>query len=73
MSTIPSFKSKAVIKILKQHGFIELRQVGSHLHLYHPIHKLRATVPIHTKDLKRKTLRSIFRQANIRIEDIKKK
>lgn len=73
MTTIPSLKPKEVIKILKRNGFIELRQVGSHLHLYHPVQKLRATIPMHTKDLKRKTLRSIFRQANIRIEDIKKK
>lgn len=72
MSTIPHLKSREVIKILKRHGFVELRQVGSHLHLYHPVFRLRATVPMHTKDLKKKTLVSIFRQANIKMEDIRK-
>ncbi len=52
---------------------MELRQVGSHLHLYHPIKKLRATVPMHTKDLKRKTLASIFRQASISLKDFGKR
>lgn len=70
MSTIPSLKPRGVITLLKQQGFVELRQVGSHLHLYHPVRKLRATVPMHHKDLKRKTLLSILRQANIRKEDI---
>ena len=70
MSTTPSLKPKAVVKILKSNGFIELRQIGSHLHLYHPTQKLRATVPIHTKDLKRKTLNSIFRQANISLKNL---
>lgn len=72
MSTVPSLKPREVVAILKQQGFMELRQVGSHLHLYHPVRKLRATVPMHHKDLKRKTLLSILRQANIRKEDVGK-
>ena len=71
MSSIPSLKPREAVKILKDHGFIELRQVGSHLHLYHPEKRLRATVPMHTKDLKRKTLLSIFRQAHIDIRNLK--
>lgn len=73
MSSIPSLKPRDVVKILKQHGFIELRQIGSHLHLYHPTRKLRATVPIHNKDLKKKTFISIFHQANIDIKDLRKR
>lgn len=72
MSNIPSLKSREVVDILKHDGFIELRQEGSHLHLYHRVKKLRATVPMHSKDLKRKTLISIFRQANISIKDLRK-
>ena len=60
-------KPKEAVKLLKSHGFLELRQVGSHLHLYHPQHKLRATIPMHNKDLKKKTLASILRQANIKL------
>lgn len=65
MPKVPVLKPKAVVKILKQEGFVKLRQVGSHLHLYHPQKELRVTVPMHNKDLKRKTLASIFKQAKI--------
>lgn len=65
MARLPSFKPREVLKILRQNGFIEKRQVGSHMQLFHPENKLRVTVPIHDKDLKRKTLISIFRQAKI--------
>lgn len=67
MGTLPSLNSKKVVRLLKKHGFIELRQVGSHLHLYHAQQKLRVTVPMHNKDLKRKTLVSILRQAKIKL------
>lgn len=67
MPKLPVIKPKEAVKLLKQHGFRELRQVGSHLHLYHPLHKLRATIPMHNKDLKKKTLISILRQANIKL------
>lgn len=72
MSNLPSYKPRKVVEILKYDGFIELRQEGSHLHLFHPVKKLRATVPMHSKDLKRKTLISILRQANISPKDLRK-
>ena len=65
MARLPALKPKALVKILKKHGFIELRQIGSHLHLFEPQQKIRVTVPMHNKDLKRKTLVSIIRQAKI--------
>ena len=67
MSRLPNLKPREVVKILKKNGFIEVRQVGSHLHLYHPQKNLRATVPMHNKDLKRKTLVSILDQAKIKL------
>ncbi|OGV97215.1 hypothetical protein A2W24_04285 [Microgenomates group bacterium RBG_16_45_19] len=66
MSKLPHLKSREVVRMLKKHGFIEKRQVGSHLHLYHPLRQMRITIPMHNKDLKRKTLFSIFRQAKIK-------
>jgi len=69
MSKLPSLKPREVVKILKKNGFIKLRQVGSHLHLYHPQKNLRVTVPIHNKDLKRKTLASILDQSKIKFLD----
>jgi predicted RNA binding protein YcfA (HicA-like mRNA interferase family) len=67
MPKLPVLKPKEIVKILKRNGFQELRQIGSHLHLYHPDSKLRVTVPMHNKELKRKTLASIIRQANIKL------
>jgi predicted RNA binding protein YcfA (HicA-like mRNA interferase family) len=67
MSKLPSLKPREVVKLLKKNGFVELRQIGSHLHLYHHELKLRVTVPMHNKDLKRKTLVSILHQAKIKL------
>jgi len=67
MSKLPSLKPREIIKILKKNGFVELRQIGSHLHLYNCELKLRVTVPMHNKDLKRKTLVSILRQGKIKL------
>ncbi|KKU03445.1 MAG: YcfA family protein [Candidatus Amesbacteria bacterium GW2011_GWA1_46_35] len=67
MSRLPSLKPREVLKILRQNGFVEKRQVGSHRQLFHPASKLRVTVPIHNRDLKRKTLISILRQAKVDI------
>jgi predicted RNA binding protein YcfA (HicA-like mRNA interferase family) len=71
MPKLPVLKPREVIKILKKQGFVELRQIGSHLHLWHNEKKLRVTVPIHNKDLKRKTLVSIIRQSRSEIKDFR--
>jgi len=65
MPKLPNLRPKKLVKILKKNGFVELKQEGSHLHLYQPAQKLRVTVPMHNKDLKRKTLASILRQARV--------
>lgn len=67
MPKLPVLKPKELVKILKKNGFEEIRQVGSHLHLFNPQSHLRATIPMHNKELKRKTLTSIIRQANIKL------
>lgn len=67
MPKLPSLKPREIDRILRKKGFVTLRQVGSHLHLYNESLKLRVTVPMHNKDLKRKTLVSILRQAKIKL------
>jgi len=67
MPKLPSFKPKEIEKLLRRNGFVTLRQAGSHLHLYNQNLKLRVTVPMHNKDLKRKTLVSILHQAKIKL------
>lgn len=57
--------SREILKILKRDGWVEVASVGSHLHLKHPEKKGKVTVPHPRKDLLRKTVSSIFKQAGI--------
>ena len=67
MSKLPILRSRDVIRVLQQIGFVDDRQKGSH-----KIFKkgtLRVTVPIHTRDLKRGTVRSIVEQTGLTEEE----
>ena len=59
-----SFKAKEVVRILEKLGFIQKRQTGSHLIMFHPGRKTIIPVPMHTKDIKIGLLRSIIKQAH---------
>jgi predicted RNA binding protein YcfA (HicA-like mRNA interferase family) len=48
---LPTLTPKEVISKLKKVGFVEDRQRGSHVILYHTETKKRAIVPLHLKDL----------------------
>lgn len=66
MSKIPSVKPKKLLKILQERGFYKHHQKGSHLVLKSRHNEsLRVTLPIHSKDLKRKTLLSVLKQAGL--------
>lgn len=67
MPKLPALKSREVVSALKQAGFYEVRQRGSHLQLKRG--NLLVTVPIHTGDLKPGTLRSIIRQARMTVDE----
>lgn len=69
---MPAVKPKQIVKVLKRLGFIERRQTGSHLILSNPDNNKIVPVPMHAKELKRGTLFSILRQAEITKEDLKK-
>jgi len=59
----------AIIRVLLKAGFI-VRQRGSHVFLRHALDQRRfATVPRHTRDVSRKDLASILRQAKLSVED----
>ena len=60
---MPTFKPKEVASILQKLGFVQKRQTGSHLIMYHPDLKKIIPVPMHTKDIKTGTLKSIIKQA----------
>lgn len=66
MPKLPNYKPKELVRLLKKNGFIEKRQTGSHLQMLNIDKKLLITVPIHNKELKRKTLYSILKSAQIK-------
>jgi predicted RNA binding protein YcfA (HicA-like mRNA interferase family) len=60
-----------MIAILERHGFVSVRQSGSHLVFRHPDGR-RTTVTFHAgRDLGRGLLRQIMRDAELTPDDIK--
>ena len=60
--------SREVIKELRKDGWYEVNQVGSHKQFRHPTKKGRVTVPHPSRDIPIGTLRSIEKQAGIRLK-----
>lgn len=68
---LPRLTAKELVKALKDLGFYEHHQKGSHLILKHPNRNCRVTVPMHSgKTLKLGTLKSILEQAEVSVKDI---
>ena len=58
-----SMNFREIIKMLKKDGWYLVRTNGDHHHFKHQTKKGLVTVPHPTKDLKPKTIKSIFKQA----------
>ena len=70
MSYLPVIKAVKLVPILARMGFKVVRQKGSHIHLEHIVDKaIKITIPVHNKDLPRKTLLSILKQGKINVKD----
>ena len=59
--------SRAVIAALKADGWYQVAQKGSHVQFKHPTKPGRVTVVHPRRDIPMGTLRSIEKQANIRL------
>jgi predicted RNA binding protein YcfA (HicA-like mRNA interferase family) len=67
---LPALKAKEVIRALERAGFIVSRTSGSHCRLVHSTDPARKiTVPVHSTDLKRGTLRGIIAQAGLTVAE----
>jgi len=67
---LPALKAREVIRALERAGFVISRTSGSHCRLIHSIDPVRkVTVPVHSTDLKRGTLRSIIAQAGLTVAE----
>lgn len=55
-------KSREILRLLEQNGWVEVAQKGSHKQFKHPLKKGRVTVSHPKKDIPQGTLKSIYRQ-----------
>jgi len=69
VTPLPIITSRECIKALQKAGYYIDRQKGSHVTLMRDDPKGRVTVPDHTGDLARGTLRSIIRQAGLTVDE----
>jgi predicted RNA binding protein YcfA (HicA-like mRNA interferase family) len=59
--------SRDVLTALRADGWVEVAQKGSHVHLKHLVKAWRVTVPHPHRDLPIGTLKSIERQARMKL------
>lgn len=59
-------KPKKLLKTLEQDGWKIVRIRGSHHILKHPVKEGFVTIPLHSQDLKPKTLSKILKQAGLK-------
>lgn len=70
---LPALTPKDVLRILQKEGFFVQRSSGSHFVLKHPDRpRLRVTLPVHNRDLKKGTLRSILDQSGYTVQALQK-
>ena len=70
MPKLPAVTARRVIRALKRAGFIEDRQRGSHLVMFHPESHARTVIPVHArKTLKKALLRAIIADAGLSAEE----
>jgi len=66
---LPALSACEIIRVLERHGFVQVRQSGSHAIFRHPDGR-GTTVPIHGKrEIGRGLLRQIMRDANLATDD----
>lgn len=63
-----SVSSRDIIRALVADGWQKIAQRGSHIQFKHPAKKGRVTVPHPNKDIPMGTLKSILRQAGLKME-----
>lgn len=63
-------RAEKIIRALQKASFLTIRQTGSHIRLRHSVdHSRNVTIPMHSKDISRKVLASILRQAKMSVPE----
>ncbi len=63
-----SYSSREILKLLYENGWKDARYRGDHVQLKHPTIKGLVTVPHPNKDLPIKTVKSILKQAGLKLQ-----
>jgi len=71
MGRLRQIKPRELVSALKQAGFEEYDQSGSHLILVDEERDLQTSVPMHTGDIGRGLLKKILKQAKLTEEEFK--
>lgn len=70
MARMPQVTARELVRFLQGQGFIEDRQIGSHLTLWHDAKRISITVPMHTGcDVGRGLAVRILKDAGFSVED----
>ena len=70
MARMPQVTARELVQFLKAQGFIEDRQSGSHLTLWHEQRKISLTVPVHTgTDIGRGLVVRLLKVAGFTVDD----
>ncbi len=70
MTRLPQLTAREMIRFLKSQGFIEDRQSGSHLTLWHAERHVSVTIPVHTGcDIGRGLAARILKDAGFTVDD----
>jgi len=70
MSRMPQVTARELVSFLKAQGFVDDRQSGSHLTLWHPKRNVSVTVPVHTGcDVGRGLAVRILKDAGFSVEE----
>jgi predicted RNA binding protein YcfA (HicA-like mRNA interferase family) len=67
---LPALTAQEVVRVLEQRGFQLDRTRGSHRVYYHPESHRRVVVPMHARDLPKRTLAEILRQAGLSRDEL---
>ncbi|TAM83831.1 MAG: type II toxin-antitoxin system HicA family toxin [Acidobacteria bacterium] len=70
MTRLPQVTARELIRFLKSQGFVEDRQSGSHLTLWHLDRRVSVTIPVHTGcDIGRGLAARILKDAGFSVDD----
>jgi len=69
MTRLPQLTARDLVRFLNSQGFVEDRQSGSHLTLWHDSRQVAVTIPIHSGDIGRGLATKILKDAGFTVED----